>query len=100
MKTCSTSPDPLQQVLVLVAEKREHECYQQQDGAEAVEDVVLVGEVASPAEGEDLHPHLQQVVEDEDQVDDLKETRWGLGLSQREEDVKPQPSGFLWGQTI
>lgn len=46
--------------------------YQQQDGEEAVEDVVPVGQVALPAERKDLHTHFKQVVEDEAQVDDLR----------------------------
>lgn len=48
------------------------ERYQQQDGEEAVEDVVPVGQVAPPAERKDLHTHFKQVVEDEAQVDDLR----------------------------
>lgn len=47
------------------------QCYQQQDGEEAIKDVVPVGKVTSPAEGEDLHTHFKQVVDDEAQVDNL-----------------------------
>lgn len=45
--------------------------YQQQDGEEAIKDVVPVGQVSSPAERKDLHTHFKQVVQDEAQVDDL-----------------------------
>lgn len=46
-------------------------CYQQQDGEEAIKDIVPVGQVSSPAKGKDLHTHFEQVIEDEAQVDYL-----------------------------
>lgn len=36
--------------------------YQQQDGEEAVKDVVPVRQVPLGAEGKDLHTHLKQVI--------------------------------------
>lgn len=45
--------------------------YQQKDGQETIKDVAPVGQVPSPAKGEDFHTHFKQVKEDEAQVDDL-----------------------------
>lgn len=45
--------------------------YQEQDGEEAIKDVVLVGEIPSTAKGKDLHTHFKKVEDDEAQVGDL-----------------------------
>lgn len=55
--------------------------YQEQDGKEAVEYVVPVGQVAFPSEGKDLHAHFKQVVKDEAQVDDLSVGQWKTEVS-------------------
>lgn len=70
---CRTSD--CQQLLCPILNKKSLEFerrYQQQDGEEAIEDVVPVGQVSLPAKCKDLHTHLKQVVQDEAQVDDLK----------------------------
>lgn len=45
--------------------------HQQQEGEEAIKDVVLVWQVAFPAKGKDFHAHFKHVKEDEAQIDDL-----------------------------
>jgi hypothetical protein len=48
------------------------ELYQQDDGEEAVKHVAEIGQISTQAQGKHLEEQLQQVVQDEDTVENLK----------------------------